>query len=68
VEKTATSREIRVAFKKKAVTTHPDKNPEDSDASAKMAELNEVVTLLLYTAVALLLYFYYTGVRLILHC
>ena len=39
VPKTADSREIRKAFKKLAITMHPDKNPDDPDAQEKFLKL-----------------------------
>lgn len=39
VEKTADSREIRKAFKKMAITMHPDKNPDDPEAQEKFLNL-----------------------------
>jgi len=46
VEKGADTRAIRVAFKKLAMEYHPDKNPNDDQANAKMVELNEALTVL----------------------
>jgi curved DNA-binding protein CbpA len=46
VDKAATLRKIRIAFKDKAVASHPDKNPGDAQAEVKMQELNEAMTVL----------------------
>lgn len=46
VEKDAEERDIRSAFKKKALLFHPDKNPNDEDANTKMVELNLALNVL----------------------
>jgi DnaJ family protein C protein 10 len=46
VEKTADSREIRKAFKKLAITTDPDKNPDDPLAQQKFLDLKQVYEIL----------------------
>lgn len=46
VEKTADSREIRKAFKKLAITTHPDKNPDDPLAQQKFLDLKQAYEIL----------------------
>lgn len=46
VEQTADSREIRKAFKKLAITTHPDKNPDDPLAQQKFLDLKQAYEVL----------------------
>lgn len=46
VDKTADSREIRKAFKKLAITTHPDKNPDDPLAQQKFLDLKQAYEVL----------------------
>lgn len=46
VSKTADSREIRKAFKKLAITTHPDKNPDDPSAQQKFLDLKQAYEVL----------------------
>ncbi|KAI4599348.1 Chaperone protein dnaJ 3 [Pestalotiopsis sp. 9143b] len=41
VEHTATTEQIQSIYKKLALKTHPDKNPDDANATFKMARLNE---------------------------
>ena len=41
VSKTATSEEIKKAYRKLAMKHHPDKNPDDKSADEKFKELNE---------------------------
>ncbi len=41
VTKTATESEMKVAFRKLAMTYHPDRNPGDKDAEIKFKEINE---------------------------
>jgi len=41
VEKTATQKEIKKAFRKKASMYHPDKNPNNKEAEEKFKEVNE---------------------------
>ena len=47
VEKSATSKEIRKAFKKLALTMHPDKSDEP-DAHEKFMELNKIYEVQLF--------------------
>ncbi|XP_060944265.1 dnaJ homolog subfamily C member 10 [Limanda limanda] len=46
VGREATTREIRQAFKKLALTMHPDKNPGDSSAHDKFVEVNRAYEVL----------------------
>lgn len=46
INKDADSREIRKAFKKKALLIHPDKNPDDPDATKKFIQLNRAYEVL----------------------
>ncbi|KAG5497524.1 hypothetical protein JKF63_03788 [Porcisia hertigi] len=46
VEPTATAGEIRKAYTRKALAMHPDKNPNDPDATIKFQELNRVYSVL----------------------
>jgi curved DNA-binding protein CbpA len=45
IEPTASSSEIKIAFKKQAIKWHPDKNP-GADTTAKMQDLNEAYLIL----------------------
>ncbi|MEQ2210243.1 DnaJ subfamily C member 10 [Xenoophorus captivus] len=46
VSREATTREIRQAFKKLALTMHPDKNPGDSSAHDKFLKVNRAYEVL----------------------
>ena len=46
VPKTATQKEIKSAFRKKAAKLHPDRNPGDPTAEDKFKEVNEAYTVL----------------------
>ena len=46
VPKTATQKEIKSAFRKKAAKLHPDRNPDDPTAEDKFKEVNEAYTVL----------------------
>ncbi|XP_046902760.1 dnaJ homolog subfamily C member 10 [Hypomesus transpacificus] len=46
VQREASSREIRQAFKKLALTTHPDKNPNDQTAHDKFLKINRAYEVL----------------------
>lgn len=46
VSKTATSEEIKKAYRKKAIQFHPDKNPGDKDAEEKFKEAAEAYEIL----------------------
>ncbi|CBZ29107.1 conserved hypothetical protein [Leishmania mexicana MHOM/GT/2001/U1103] len=46
VESTATSSEIRKAYTRKALEMHPDKNPNDPNATIKFQELNKIYNVL----------------------
>ncbi|MFC6048247.1 DnaJ domain-containing protein, partial [Methylobacterium hispanicum] len=41
VERTATDGQMKTAFRKLAMTYHPDRNPGDKEAEIKFKELNE---------------------------
>ncbi|MDE2716410.1 MAG: DnaJ domain-containing protein, partial [Chloroflexota bacterium] len=41
VEKSATDKDIRQAFRRLARKYHPDLNPDDKEAEAKFKEINE---------------------------
>jgi molecular chaperone DnaJ len=41
VSKTATDSELKVAFRKLAMTYHPDRNPGNAEAEIKFKEINE---------------------------
>src|SRR2546421_8115238 len=47
VERTATSDEVKRAYRKLAVQFHPDKNPNDPDAEEKFKELGEAYDVLM---------------------
>lgn len=46
VSKTATTEEIKKAYRKKAIQYHPDKNPDDKDAEEKFKEAAEAYEIL----------------------
>ena len=46
VAKNATEKEMKSAFRKKAMDCHPDRNPDDPDAEARFKELNEAYGIL----------------------
>ena len=46
VPKTATSKEIRSAFRKLAAKHHPDRNPDNPEAEERFKEINEAYTVL----------------------
>ncbi len=46
INKTATDKEIRSAFRKLAAKAHPDRNPDDPGAEDRFKELNEAYTVL----------------------
>jgi len=41
VAKTANEKELKSAFRKKAMECHPDRHPDDPEAEARFKELNE---------------------------
>jgi molecular chaperone DnaJ len=47
VERSATSEEVKRAYRKLAVQFHPDKNPDDSQAEEKFKELGEAYDVLM---------------------
>src|SRR6059058_3776414 len=47
VQRTATSEEVKRAYRKLAVQFHPDKNPEDPNAEEKVKELGEAYDVLM---------------------
>ena len=46
VAKTATSKEIKSAFRKLAKTHHPDQNPDDPKAKDRFAAVNQAYEIL----------------------
>lgn len=46
VPRSASAKEIKAAFRKKAAATHPDRNPDDPEAEERFKELNEAYTVL----------------------
>jgi len=46
VSKTADEKELKSAFRKKAMECHPDRHPDDPDAEARFKELNEAYGIL----------------------
>lgn len=46
VDRDADSREIRKAFKKLALTMHPDKNPDDPEAQEKFVQVKQAYEVL----------------------
>jgi len=47
IPSTASEKEIRSAYRKKALTCHPDKNPDDPNATALFRELSEAFEVLI---------------------
>jgi len=46
IERTAEEAEVKRAYRSMAMRYHPDKNPDDPDASSRMAEINEAYAVL----------------------
>ncbi|MBN1152686.1 MAG: molecular chaperone DnaJ [Dehalococcoidia bacterium] len=46
IERTAKEADVKRAYRSLAMRYHPDKNPEDPDASSRMAEINEAYAVL----------------------
>ena len=46
IERTAEEAEVKRAYRSLAMRYHPDKNPDDPDASSRMAEINEAYAVL----------------------
>ena len=46
VERTATETDIKVAFRKRAMQWHPDRNPGDDSAEHRFKEVNEAYEIL----------------------
>ena len=46
VAKTATEKELKSAFRKRAMECHPDRHPDDPEAEARFKELNEAYGIL----------------------
>ena len=49
INKTATSQEIKTAYRKLASKIHPDLNPNDKDAKWNFQQINEATEVLNYT-------------------
>lgn len=46
VSKSADAKELKSAYRKKAMEFHPDRNPDDPEAEAKLKEVNEAYSIL----------------------